>query len=60
VAVQAHGEAASSAENRNGDSVRGLALELSCPRRRGAWPVRCMIDKGAARARRHAVAGQLE
>ncbi len=38
----------------------GLTLEMSCPVRRGAWPVRRMIDKGAARARRHAVAGQLE
>ena len=60
VAVQARGEAALPAASCRCDSVRGLTLELSCPLRRGAWPVRCMMDKGAARARCHAVAGQLE
>ena len=59
-AVQAYGEAALPAAIRADNSMRGLTLELSCPLRRGAWPVRCMIDRGAARARCHAVAGQLE
>jgi hypothetical protein len=38
----------------------GLTLELSGPQRHGAWPVRRMIDRGVARAKRHAVAGPLE
>ena len=38
----------------------GLTLELSGPRRWGARPAQCMINKGTARAWWHAVGGPLE